>query len=151
MNNKVKKAEKIAMEEKIVNDFLLQFAYSIFSAMLLMYIYNGRMFKYGADICLAMPKVIWVLFGIFAVLGIVFLVLNKTKNNNGYKIASIYSFISAAGMFWCIGFETIFDLLHLSVPFYSAQRAMISLFIIIGIATVVEFVMYFVRSAKLKK
>lgn len=149
--NKVKKAEKITIEEKIVNDFLLQFAYSIFAAMLLMYIYNGRMFKYGADICLAMPKVIWVLFGIFLVLGIVFMWLHKTKDVSGYKVASIYSFISAAGMFWCIGFETFFDLLHISVPFYSAQRAMLSLFVIIGIATVIEFVMYFVRSAKLKK
>ncbi len=151
MNNKVKKAELIAKEEKIVNDFLLQFAYSIFSAMLLMYIYNGRMFKYGADICLAMPAIIWTLFGIFAVLGIVFTVLHKLKDKGSYKIAAIYMFISAAGMFWCIGFETLFDLLHISIPLYSAQRAMLSLFIIIGIATVVEFVMYFVRYAKLKK
>lgn len=151
MNKKMIKAQNALKEEKIVNDFLLQFAYSIFATMLLMYIYNGRMFKYGADICVAMPAVIWILFGVFAVLGIVFMFLHKAKDKGGFKTAAIYMFITAGGMFWCIGFETLFDLLKISVPFYNAQRAMLSLFVIIAVATVIEFIMYFVRSAKLKK
>ncbi len=152
MNNRVKKekALKTVTKEKIVNDFLLQFTYSIFAAMLLMYIYNGRMFKYGNGIGLAMPAIIWTLFGIFAVLGIIFVYKYKTNEKNGFKTAAIYMFISAAGMFWCIGFETIMDLFNITIPFYNARKMMLVLFIAIAASAVVEFVMYFVRSAKVK-
>lgn len=152
MNNKVKKdkALKNLTKEKIVNDFLLQFTYSIFAAMLMLYIYNGRMFKYGAEIGTAMPAIIWTLFGIFAVLGIYFICMYKTKQKSGFKTAAVYMFISAAGMFWCIGVETFMNISRISLPFYNARRAMLVLFMIIGIATVVEFIAYFVRYAKIK-
>lgn len=152
MNNKVKKdkALKNLTKEKIVNDFLLQFTYSIFAAMLMLYIYNGRMFKYGAGIGTAMPAIIWTLFGIFAVLGIYFIYMYKTKQRSGFKTAAVYMFISAAGMFWCIGVETFMNISRISLPFYNARRAMLVLFMVIGIATVVEFIAYFVRYAKIK-
>lgn len=149
-NSKDLKAKKIALKDKIVNDFLLQFTYSILGAMLLMYIYNGRLFKYGSSVGNAMPALIWTLFGIFAVLGIIFVYLYKNKNNNTYKVISIYMFVSCAGMFWCIGFETLFNLFNIVVPFYNAKRAMEVLFIILGVSVVVEFIVYFIRNAKLK-
>ncbi len=149
-NSKEIKAKKAAMQEKIVNDFLLQFTFSILSAMLLMYIYNGRLFKYGSSVGNSMPAFIWILFGVFAVLGIIFTYLYKNKGKNGFKVAAIYMFILCAGMFWCIGFETLFNLFNIVVPFFNAKRAMEALFILIGVSVVVEFVIYFIRSAKVK-
>lgn len=144
------KAKKAAIQEKIVNDFLLQFSFSIFSAMLLMYIYNGRLFKYGSAIGNFMPALIWTLFVVFAVLGIFFTYLYKNKSKNSFKVASIYMFILCAGLFWCIGFETLFNITNIVVPFYNAKRSMEVLFILIGISIVAEFVIYFIRNAKVK-
>lgn len=152
MNDKFRKdkAIKSITKEKIVNDFLLQFTYSIFAAMLLMYIYNGRMFKYGNGVGAAMPAIIWTLFAIFAVLGIYFVYKYKTKRKSGFKTAAIYMFVSAAGMFWCIGFETVMNIFNIRIPFYNARRAMLLLFCVIGLSAVIELIVYFVRSAKIK-
>ncbi len=149
-NSKENKAKKAAIQEKIVNDFLLQFTFSIVSAMLLLYIYNGRLFKYGSSVGNSMPAFIWTLFAVFAVLGIIFTYFYKNKGKGSFKVAAIYMFVLCAGMFWCIGFETLFNLFNIVIPFFNVKRAMEALFILIGISVVVEFVIYFIRNAKVK-
>ena len=47
---------RIGKRERIANDFLLQFAYNIAALILLFLIYNGRMFKYGSGIGLAISE-----------------------------------------------------------------------------------------------
>lgn len=148
------KKVRISKSEKIANDFLLQFAYAIASSIVLLFIYNGSLFYYGGIIGSAMPRIIWTFFGIFTVAGAVFLFLWKRDGKNGYKIAAIYMFITAAGFFWCVGLQQISYYLKQYIPFLSyfanTKRLMEMLFILIGLSVVVEIGVYFYRLRKLK-
>lgn len=148
---KIDKKDKALKEEKIVNDFLLQVTYSILSAIVVLFIYNCRMFNYGTNIGLQTPAIIWSLFGVFAVLTIIGFVKYKTTKKTGYRTFSIYMLISALGMFWCIGVEDFFDLIKVSGVFPGAKQFMTILFWIIGLSVPAEIVAYFVRMTKLKK
>jgi len=148
------KAQRVAKTEKIVNDFLLQLTYAILSSILLLFLYNGRLFRYGNGVGAAMPTILWTLFGISLIIGIIYICLWKTNKRNGYKIFSIYMFVTSAGFFWCIGIEKIAYYLSKIIPFFSyfanAKRLMEMLFIIIALSLPVEIVVYFIRIKKLK-
>jgi hypothetical protein len=159
---------RISKSEKIANDFLLQFAYAIAASILLLYIYNASLFKYGGNLGSAMPKILWVLFGLAAAGGIVFIVLWRLKKVNGYKIAAIYSFSTAAGFFWCVALQPFFYFLKRLNPFLensiitswivsaleylaNTKRLMEMLFILIGVSLVVEIIVYLYRMKNIKK
>lgn len=148
------KKVRVSKGEKIANDFLLQFAYGIASSIILLFIYNGSLFKYGGGIGSAMPKVLWSLFALCAVAGAVFMLLYKKKNINGYKIAAIYLFVSACGFFWCVGLQQIAYYIKQFIPFAgffaNTKRLMEMLFIIIGLSVIAEIGVYFYRIKKLK-
>lgn len=145
---------KISQKEKIANDFLLQFAYAIGASIILLFIYNASLFKYGGTLGSAMPKILWVLFGICAAAGIVFIVLWKKAERNNYKITAIYLFATAAGFFWCVAMHPILFFLKNYIPFLSyfanTKRLMEILFILIGLSLVVEFIAYFYRMQNIK-
>lgn len=150
-NKQDKRRARVAGEEKIVNSFLIQLTYSILASIALLFVYNGRMFKYGNNIGLSMQAIIWSFFALFLVVGMIFLVLWNTKKKEAYKTIAIYMFITAAGFFWCIGPEKIAGLFHMGSAFPGAQKMMKALFMIIGLSVVGELILYAVRMRKLKK
>ena len=143
------KKEKALKEEKIVNDFLLQISYSILAAIVVLFVYNCRMFNYGTAIGLQAPYFIWTLFGIFALLSVFGFVKGRRKKS--YKIFGIYMAISAGMMFWCIGVEQFLQLIKLSQIYPGPKQFMSILFWLIGLSIPVEIIVYFVRMTKLKK
>ena len=123
---------KISQKEKIANDFLLQFAYAIGASIILLFIYNASLFKYGGTLGSAMPKILWVLFGICAAAGIVFIVLWKKAERNSYKITAIYLFATARA--WCVAMHHIFFIKTISVLIIlQHEKAYEILFILIGL------------------
>ncbi len=149
------KNTKISRAEKIANDFLLQFAYAIASSIFLLFIYNATLFTYGGKIGLAMPRVLWVLFGLFAVSAAVMSVLWRVRGRNGFKIAAIYLAATAVGLFWCVGVQGIAAVLSRFIPippyFVNTKRLMDMLFILIGLSVVVEIGVYFYRMKRLRE
>lgn len=156
MNKKTsaKKKFKITQKEKIANDFLLQFAYAIASSILLLYIYNASLFRYGNALGSAMPKVLWALFGAATVAGGVYALLWKLQSRDGYKTAAIYFFVTAAGFFWCVALQPIFYYLSTFIPFLkyfaNTKRLLEGLFILIGLSLIVEIAVYLYRMKKVK-
>lgn len=148
------KRVRISRGEKIANDFLLQFAYGIASSIILLFIYNASLFKYGGEIGSAMPKMLWVLFALFAIAGVVFTVLWKRDDRHGFKIAAIYFYVTAGGFFWCVGLQQIAYFLKQYIPFIgyfaNTKRLMEILFIIIGLSIIAEIGAYFYRMRNLK-
>lgn len=146
--------ERVSKSEKIANNFLLQLTYAILSSIVLLFVYNGRVFKYGNDIGLAMPAFLWTMFILMAIIGAVLLYLWKTKQKNTYKISAIYSFITSAGFFWCIGLEKIAYYLGNFIPFFkyfaNAERSIKYLFIIIGLSIPIGIANYFFQVRKIK-
>ncbi len=145
---------RISKAEKIANDFLLQFAYAIAASIVLLFIYNGSLFKYGGGIGSAMPKILWTFFGLFSVAGVTFIWLWKRKKRNGFKITAIYFFVTAGGFFWCVGLQQIAYFLSQYISFFSyfanTKRLMEMLFGLIGISVVAEIFIYFYRLKNLK-
>lgn len=148
------KKHKISMTEKIANDFLLQFAYGIASSIVLIFIYNASLFRYGGAIGSAMPKVLWTLFGISLAGGVAYVGAWRKTKRNGFKIAAIYLFVTAAGFFWCVGLQKIAFYLKSFIPslgyFANTKRLMEMLFIVIGLSIVVEIVVYWYRLRALR-
>ncbi|OQB13854.1 MAG: hypothetical protein BWY15_01482 [Firmicutes bacterium ADurb.Bin193] len=143
------KKTRISKKEKIANDFLLQFAYAIAASIVLLFLYNARLFKYGDKIGAAMGTVMWVLFGVFFVGAAVAFALWKKNGRNTYKIAGIYLLATSAGFFWCEGVQKIAQFLRRFIPFLSyfnnTKRLMEMLFYIIGLSIVAGIGAYFYR------
>jgi hypothetical protein len=97
--------------------FLLQFAYAIGASIILLSIYNASLFKYGGTLGSAMPKILWVLFGICAAARHCIFVLWKKAERNSYKITAIYLFETAAVFFWCVAMHPILFFLKNYIPF----------------------------------
>ncbi|MCK9478938.1 MAG: hypothetical protein M0R40_05485 [Firmicutes bacterium] len=156
MNKKasVNRKYKVTQSEKIANDFLLQFAYAIASSILLLYIYNASLFRYGGALGSAMPKILWALFGVSAAVGALYIALWKKQSRNGYKVAAIYFFVTAAGFFWCVALQPIFYYLTRFMPFIkylaNTKRLIEMLFILIGLSLIVEIAVYLYRMKNLK-
>jgi len=149
------KNERISKSEKIANDFLLQLTYAILSSIALLFIYNGRLFKYGNDIGASMPAFLWAMFIISAIIGIGLLYLWKTKAKNIYKVSAIYAFVTSGGFFWCIGLEKIAYYLGKYIPFLkyfaNSKRLLDILFIVIGLSVPVGIANYFYRIKMIKQ
>lgn len=151
---KTNKPHKTSRAEKVANDFLLQLAYAIAASIFMLFVYNARMFRYSMEIGRAMNWVLWVLFGIVASLGIVFLVLWKIKGRKGFKITGIYLFVTALMLLWVtIAPNATYQMHQVApwIPFVNAQRVFDVLFIGIGVSVPVELAVYLVRYARLKQ
>lgn len=136
--------------EKIINDFLLQFAYTLTIGVISIFVYNALgVFGYGLDVYNSTKALIWVMFGVSLVAGISLAVLYKINGKNKMKISAIYSFITAVVMFWYVGVEKIPYALKEFIPFMEkfagSQKVIFAAFPLLGIALVAEFVVYFVR------
>lgn len=147
MDNMTKKQK----HEKIINDLLLQFAYTLTAFVLTIIMFNAiAQFRYGHSGYLAARGFMWALFGVSAALGILFVCLyNTKKSKSGYKTASIYSFVTAVFAFWFVGAEQIPYFLQKFIPFMSnftgTYKVVFAMFPILSVAVIVEFVVYFIR------
>ena len=154
---KAVKRPKIGRKEKISNDFLLQFAYNIAALIMLTFLYNGSLQRYGGGVLLAMPAILWVGFGIFAAAAVTYAVLWRLKARNGYKIAAIYLGATALGFFWCIGAQRIAWRLAYNARlfptffgvFANRLRQIQILFYAVGVTVAVEIGFYIYRMNKL--
>lgn len=147
MNNMTKKQK----HEKIVNDLLLQFAYTLTAFVLTIIMFNAiAQFRYGHSGYLAARGFMWTLFGVSVALGILFVSLYNTKKSKiCYKTTAIYSFVTAAFAFWFVGAEQIPFYLQKFIPFIGnfagTYKVVFAMFPILALAVIVEFVVYFVR------
>lgn len=142
--------------EKITNDLLLQFAYTLTICVLSIYVYNATaLVQYGNSMLYGTRGVLWVLFFVFLVLGIFFTCLYKTKNKDVFKNCFVYSFVTAFFMFWYVGLEKIPFYMQKYIPFLShfsgRTKVLIMIFPVLGILAVLEFVIYFVRYYRLNR
>lgn len=142
---KADRSKSAAKNEKIINDLLLQFAYTLSIAVLTIFVFNARgKYLYGHGAYVATRTAMWILFGLALVLGIVWAVLYKNKNRTGFKTASVYSFITAFVAFWYVGLEKI--LFGLKISWYTGTYQILKLlFPLIAVAAIAEFAVYFVR------
>ena len=153
------KRPRVGRKEKIANDFLVQFAYNVAALILLMFIYNARLYRYGGGVGAAMPALLWIGFGLFAAGAVTYAVLWKLKSRNGYMIAAIYLGATALGFFWCIGVQVIAAWLAYQVKFLpsffgffaNSARQIQMLFYAVGAAVLVEIGFYAYRMNKLGK
>ena len=149
-NTKAERLTMAAKNEKIINDLLLQFAYTLTLFVLTIFVFNATAaYKYGQGAYTTTRSLMWVLFGVGLALGILFVFLYKNKGKASYKTTSVYSFITAAVAFWYVGVEKIPYYLQNIIPFFSkfvgTYKAVFAMFPLLGIALVAEFAVYFVR------
>ncbi len=144
-NNKAVIAKQ---NERIINDFLLQFAYTLSIGVLTIFIYNGMgIYAYGAETYGIMKTIVNILAGVSFALGIFSTVWYKLKNKTGYKVLGIYSFITTAISLIYIS-DKIVGLLKIDIIdnlYPSIERAIFAVFPLLGIALVAEFAVYFIR------
>ena len=136
--------------EKIINDFLLQFAYTLTMCVITIFAFNAlASYRYGAGAYTATRFASWTLFVVCLAVGIILTVLYKLKKKDVTKTAAIYSYVTALIMFWYVGVEKIPYYLQNVMPFMSnftgTYKTILSLFPLLGIALVAEFVVYFIR------
>ncbi len=136
--------------EKIINDFLLQFAYTLTIGVISIFVYNALgVFGYGLDVYNGTKTFIWILFALSLAAGISLSVLYKINSKNKLKISAVYSFITAAVTFWYVGLEKIpyalKDVIPFMAKFSGSQRVIFAIFPLLGIALIAEFAVYFVR------
>ncbi|GEM_PF-2389757 len=136
--------------EKITNDLLIQFAYTLVVAVLTIFVFNATgVFKYGIDTYNFVRGACWVLFALFAVGGVVALIFYKSKDIHKLKTLSIYSFITALVMFWYVGVEKIPYYLKGIIPVLNkvsgTYKVIFCMFPLLGVAIIAEFVAYFIR------
>ena len=86
--NKVEKAYE--KNEKVINDFLLQFAYTLMIGVISIFMYNAANFRYGSGAYDFSNKLMWIVFAISLILCILFAALYKIKSNGKYKIALFF-------------------------------------------------------------
>ncbi len=136
--------------EKIINDFLLQFAYTLTICVITIFAFNALgSFKYGLGAYTATKFISWTLFVVCLAIGIILTVMYKLKNKDVIRTTAIYSYVTAFVMFWYVGVEKIPYYLQNVLPFMSnftgTYKVILALFPILGIALVAEFVVYFIR------
>lgn len=148
---KQNRAAKISKSEKITNDFLLQFAYSIILFMVVTYIYNASVrLSFGWEMSEPVMRAGMVLCAVSALAGIAFAVLAKLKGRNGFKITSIYCFVTAAAMGWCCVLEKILYRFPAIWSHINRIRMILMMFGFIALSVVVELAVYFIRIYRLK-
>lgn len=150
IQNTQDKAAVAKQNEKIINDLLLQFAYTLTVGVISIFVYNAiGMVKYGVGAYSASVIFMWVLFAISLVGGIASTVLSIIKSKKNIKTLSIYLYITAFVSFWCVGFQKVVVALKGVFPFLDIftgpDKIILVLFPMLAVALVVEFVVYFVR------
>lgn len=148
--NRPERAAIAKQNEKIINDFLLQFAYTLTICVITIFAFNALgAFKYGLSAYTATKFVAWALFVICLALGIFSTIMYKISNKDILKTTSIYCYVSSLVMFWYVGVEKIPYYLQNVLPFMSkftgTYKVILALFPLLGIALVAEFVVYFIR------
>ena len=145
------KAVLAKQNEKIINDFLLQFAYTLTIGVISIFMYNGiAMLGYGFETYNSMVGFAKGAAFVTLILGIVFAVLATIKKKNGFKILSIYSFVTTAVSLWYIS-DKVIDFFNnkLNMSFlkdiYLEQlggiaKGILLIFPVLGLALIVEFV-----------
>ena len=90
------------------------------------------------------------------VIGIASLVWGIIKKNHGFKILSIYSFVTTIVFMWYVSHEIV-DMINISfiTNLYKSiggiYNFMLLLFPVLGLAVVAEFIVYFVRYYKVNR
>ena len=153
------KANLARQNEKIISDFLLQFAYTLTIGVISIFMYNGiAMVGYGLDTHNSMVGFMQNIALITFVLGIVFAVWYKLKKKNGLKILSVYSFVTTIVSLWYVSHKVadfLGDKLHLSfvkdlyIDHLGITKSILLIFPALGLALIVEFAVYFIRYYKL--
>ncbi len=136
--------------EKIINDFLVQFAYTLSIGVLSIFVYNAiGAFNYGLGAYNFTRVFVWVAFALALILGIVFTTVATIKKKRNFKISAVYAFITAAVAFWYVGVEKVVFYSKSFIPFLErfsgSQRIVFAVFPMLAVAIVVEFIVYFVR------
>ncbi len=144
------KAVMARENEKIINDFLLQFAYTLTIGVISIFIYNALgIFGYGLDVYNGTRALMWTIFGICFAGGIALTILYIIKGKNRVKISAVYLYATAFVAFWYVGVEKIFFALKGIIPFMekfaSSQKIIFAIFPLLGIAIIAEFAVYFAR------
>ena len=144
------KAVVAKQNEKIINDFLLQFAYTLTIGVISIFVYNATgVFQYGMGAYNFTRTFMWVLFAAALVAGITFTVLNIIKGKKPLGLPAVYSFVTSAVAFWFVGVEKVVYYSKAVIPFLekfaSAQKITFAIFPLLGIAIVAEFIVYFAR------
>ena len=153
-NNIKEKAIIAKKNEKVINDFLLQFAYTLMIGVISIFMYNASNFMYGDAAYKASNKLMWTAFTITLVLCIAFAVLYILKKQSKHKTLSIYSFVTAVVAFWYVGVQEI--VYRLKIPFVSSfftgtPKIILCIFPMLGIAIIAEFAVYFIRYYKINR
>jgi magnesium-transporting ATPase (P-type) len=147
-NNIKEKAIIAKKNEKVINDFLLQFAYTLMIGVISIFMYNAANFRYGSGAYDFSNKLMWIVFAISLILCILFAALYKIKSNGKYKITSIYALVTALVAFWYVGVQEVvyrLNIAFLSKFFTGAPKIILCIFPALGLALVVEFAVYFIR------
>ena len=147
---KYDKAERASMKEKIENVFLIQFTYIAIATMLLLFIYNGRLNRYGAGFANVLPAILWTFTGIAAVMTAVYFVLYFKNKESKNKTIGIYSAITVVFFLWCVAFEKFFTLVKFTY-LANVKNLLQLLFIALGVALVVCIIIYVYRVKTLNK
>lgn len=148
------KAAVARQNEKIINDILLQFAYTLTIGVISIFMFNALTYRNGYDYSAYVfaNKFSWFAFAVTLVLGILFAALYIIKKNNKYKIICIYLFVTSAVSFWYVGVQEIVHRLPFLKNIFSGNESIIlCIFPLLGIALVVEFAVYFIRYYKINK
>lgn len=153
---------RASLKEKIANDFLAQLTYTIIAAIVLIFFYNGALFKYGTFIGMHMHAILWIICGICAAAGILFLALGRRKDSSllrktaWYLFATVLiAFILTFGEKIAYGIAQIFPdgsgLEGFFMMFANFERIFRCTFILLGLSMIGELIVYFYRVHLLKK
>lgn len=138
--------------EKIINDFLLQFAYTLTIGVVTIFMYNGiALHGYGYEAHKAMVSFMSAASVVTFILGIIFAVWYKLKDKKSLKTLSVYSFVTAIIALWYISDKVVdkINIAFISNLYPTITKAILLIFPLLGIALIVEFAVYFIRYYKL--
>lgn len=149
-NNKPDKAALAEKNEKITNDLLIQFAYTLIISVLTVFEFNATgIYKYGQNTYNAARVTSWILFVVFIFMGIFFIFRKKITKKPVFKTLSIYSFITAIIMFWYVGAEKIPYYFKNYIPILDkvsgTYKIIFLMFPLLAAAVIAEFAVYFIR------
>jgi len=153
-HTKQEKAILAKKNEKVINDFLLQFAYTLLIGVITIFAFNGiANYSYGPETYMSMIKFMKTAAIVTFVIGIASLIWGIIKKKHGFKILAIYSFITTVVFMWYVSHDIV-DMLNISfiTDLYRSigiNKFTLLLFPVLGLAIVAEFVVYFIRYYKI--
>ncbi len=136
-------------KERIGRDFLLQFTFTIILSILLTIVYNSFTVIYSNAIFTFISVGVWVMMyaGIaVAIGGFVGYAMNKRKL---WRTVGIYALATAAFFGWITAFQRLMVVAYSAIPAVAPLRNTLMLmqieYVLLGIAVVVQVVVYIVR------